>query len=232
MTRGWRQILLGVTAEALASILGGLLLAWCSLLRKNTTQLERLRRYVADGNQVLAVFWHGKYFPLFALARGTNAVVLTTNSFRGHVIAGICKRFGYKPVLLPAEAGASGLSVMVQLFQGRPGLAALALDGPSGPNHQIRSGALQVSAHNGVKLVPIGIASRRKLLMTSRWDRQEIPLPFSAVALAVGEMIDLAGQPDPADLPAWQAIVQHGMDLAEQQAETILAGMDGGTGSS
>lgn len=225
MTRGWRRCLFDRGAEVLAFIFGCLLLAWCALLRKNISQLERLRQYIADGNQVLALFWHGNYFPLFALARGTNAVVLTSNSFRGHVIAGICRRLGYKPVLLPAEAGGNGLSVLIDLFEGRPGLAALALDGPSGPSHQIRSGALQVSAHKGVKLVPIGIASSRKLVMTSRWDRQQIPLPFSTTALAVGDMIDLAGQPGPPDPALWQASVQRGMDLAQQQAEKIVAGV-------
>lgn len=226
MSRGKRELLVAGASEVFALVLSGLLYAWCALLRKNTVQLARLGQYVADGNQVLAVFWHGTYFPLFALARGTNAVVLTSDSFRGLVIAGICRRFGYKPVLLPAEARGNGLSTLVQLFEKRPGLVALALDGPVGPFHRIHSGALRLSAHNGVKLVPLGIAIERKIILTSRWDRQEIPLPGSRITLAVGDMIDLAKQPGELAPEAWQSSVQQGMDLAWQEADGLLA-MDG-----
>jgi len=206
-------------------VLSGLLLAWSSLLRKNTTHLVKLRRYVDDGNQVLALFWHGNFFSLFVLARGTNAVVLTNDSFRGRVIAGICRRFGHTPVLLPAAISGNGLSHLIQLFTQRPGLVALALDGPTGPYHRIRSGAIYLSAQKGVRLVPIGVASQRKLALSCRWDRQQIPLPGSRVALAVGDMINLAPLRDAAAQDPAKAIVQRGMDLATQEAETILAAM-------
>lgn len=225
MSRRGKDMLVYLSAEGTAMVLSGLLLAWSSLLRKNTTQLAKLRRYVDDSHQVLALFWHGNFFSLFMLARGVNAIVLTNDSFRGRVIAGICRRFGYSPVLLPAAVNSSGLSQVIQLFARRPGLVALALDGPMGPYHRIRSGAIYLSAHKDVRLVPIGVASQRKLTLTCRWDRQQIPLPGSRVALVVGDMIDLASLRGAADMdPGW-AIVQRGMDLATRDAETLLAAM-------
>lgn len=229
MNRQVVKILGDLAADGTAVILAGLLLAWGSLLRKNTAQLAKLRRHVTDDNQVLAVFWHGNFFSLFVLARGMNAVILTNDSFRGRVIAGISRRFGYRPVLLPAASGGNGLSVMIELFMKRPGLAALALDGPSGPYHRIRSGATYLSAHNGVRLVPVGVASERKITLTFRWDRQEIPLPGSRVALAVGDLIDLENLPTAGGPEALQAPVQRGMDQVTQEAQTILAAMKGAT---
>ena len=176
-------------------VLSGLLLAWSSLLRKNTTHLVKLRRYVDDGNQVLALFWHGNFiFRSSCLPRGTNAVVLTNDSFRGRVIGRhlpplwphsgslACRNqrqrvVAFDPVVHPPASGAGCPC---------PGWTY----GPVSSDSQ--SGAIYLSAQKGVRLVPIGVASQRKLALSCRWDRQQIPLPGSRVALAVGDMINLA----------------------------------------
>ncbi len=195
---------------------------WSATLRKQTQQLDTLDRYIAEGHQVLALFWHGKYTPLFPLASGRQAVVITIDSFRGQVIGTISRWFGYRPVLLPAAVKTRGFPAMVQQVKNNARLIALALDGPSGPFHRIRAGALQLSFLHGVKLVPIGVASSHKVLLNSRWDKQVVPLPFSRVVIAVGDMIDLS-QLDADDGTAQkEEIVRNGMIAAERNAEAIL----------
>lgn len=208
---------LGVAA--VAGFFVALLWLWCASLRKRTRQLERLDRYVAEGHEVVAVFWHGKYLPLFPLARGRRVAVITVNSFRGRVIAAICRAFGYRPVLLPADANAHGFPALAQQARLHQGLMALALDGPTGPYHRIRSGALQLSAHHGVKLAPVEVASSRKLVFASRWDRREAPLPFSRVAIAVGPLIDLASIKEAERM---EAIVRQCMEAVRREAESLL----------
>ncbi|KQU92429.1 hypothetical protein ASD12_05885 [Mesorhizobium sp. Root102] len=64
-----------------------ILRVWSALWRKNAEQILLLDRLLAEGAPVLALFWHGKYFPLFALAEGRHATVFVGQSFRGEVIA-------------------------------------------------------------------------------------------------------------------------------------------------
>ncbi len=225
MGERWRQISTAMAVGLVAGVMVAILRVWSATLRKQTSQLERLDRYMADGRQVLAVFWHGKYLPLFPLAKGKHAVVITINSFRGRVIGEICKRFGYRPVLLPADVNAHGFPALVDQVKGHASLIALALDGPSGPFHRIRSGALTLSAVHGVVLAPIGVASSRKIVMRSRWDKQELPLPFSRVAVAVGDRIELHHKLEEGGAMPMEEIVRQAMDAVEGQARELLDGM-------
>jgi lysophospholipid acyltransferase (LPLAT)-like uncharacterized protein len=225
MGERWRQMATAMMVGLIAGVMVAILRLWSATLRKQTSQLDRLDRYMADGRQVLAVFWHGKYLPLFPLAKGKHAVVITINSFRGRVIGEICKRFGYRPVLLPVDANAHGFPALVDQVKGNASLIALALDGPTGPFHRIRSGALTLSAVHGVVLAPIGVASSRKIVMRSRWDRQEAPLPFSRVAVAVGDRIELHHKLDEVGAMPMEEIVRQAMDAVERQARELLDGM-------
>ena len=224
MAERWRRWAVSLAVGGVAGVFIAVLWAWSGLLRKNTAQLDRLDRYVAEGRQVLAVFWHGKYLPLFPLAKGKHAVVITVDSFRGRVIAAISAGFGYKPVLLPAEANTHGFSALAELAREGASLMALALDGPSGPYHRIRSGALHLSALHGVALAPLGVASSRRIVFGSRWDRQEAPLPFSRVVVTVGDPIELSRLGDRADVTRMEEIVRRAMDAVERQAEDMLGG--------
>ncbi len=225
MAERWRQTAISIGVSTVAGFFIAILRLWNAALRKDTRQLEKLDRYAAEGHQVVAVFWHGKYLPLFPLAKGKHAIVITVNSFRGRVIGEICKRFGYRPVLLPADTKAHGFPALLQQVKENARLIALALDGPSGPYHRIRAGALKLSALHGVKLAPVGIASSRKIVMTSRWDHQEAPLPFSRVALAVGDVIDLSEHVDDGGNARLEEIVRQGMEAVEREAQDILAAM-------
>jgi lysophospholipid acyltransferase (LPLAT)-like uncharacterized protein len=225
MGERWRQMATAMMVGLIAGVMVAILRLWSATLRKQTSQLDRLDRYMADGRQVLAVFWHGKYLPLFPLAKGKHAVVITINSFRGRVIGEICKRFGYRPVLLPVDANAHGFPALVDQVKGNASLIALALDGPTGPFHRIRSGALTLSAVHGVVLAPIGVASSRKIVMRSRWDRQEAPLPFSRVAVAVGDRIELHQKLDEVGAMPMEEIVRQAMEAVERQARELLDGM-------
>ena len=215
-----------VTTQMGVRIVAGFLIVilwcWSALLRKETKQLDTLDRYIAEGHQVLAVFWHGKFAPLFTLASGRQAVVITVDSFRGRVIGIISQWFGYRPVLLSAKVKTRGFPAMVQQVREKASLIALALDGPAGPLHRIRSGALQLSSLHGVKLVPIGVASSHKMVLNSRWDRQVLPMPFSRVVIAVGDMIDLSRLDGRHGNLQLENIVRKGMDAAERDAEAIL----------
>jgi lysophospholipid acyltransferase (LPLAT)-like uncharacterized protein len=217
-----RRLLAAIGVKLIAGCFIAILWSWSVLLRKNTVQLNRLDRYVAEGHQVLAIFWHGKYLPLFPLAAGREVVVITVDSFRGRVIAAICRYFGYKPVLLSTNANSHGFSALAQQVHDHAGLIALALDGPLGPYHRIRTGALYLSAVHGAKLAPIGVASARKLVFGSRWDKQEAPLPFSRVAVAVGDLIDLSAMTATQDPAQWEAIVRSAMISVEREAQELL----------
>ena len=195
-------------ANSLAPVIGllcaGLLKLLAASWRVDRTTLDRIDCLTAAGTPVVVVFWHGSYLPLFALAAGRPVTVFTSLSFRGRVIAGICRAFGYTPSLLaPGRRGYHRMREV--LFTQTVGTTdsvpvAIAVDGPQGPFHKVKPGALLIAAKMGAVLVPLSVRSRPNWTITSRWDRFMVPLPFAKVSLHVGEPIkvpdDLGAHPD------------------------------------
>ena len=83
---------------------------------------------------------------------------------------------------------------------GKP--AAFTLDGPRGPAKVAHPGAIWLAKATGNPIVPFHIEASRHWTLRS-WDRTQIPKPFSDVAIAIGEPIEVP--PDTSDAGLAQA---------------------------
>ena len=63
--------------------------------------------------------------------------------------------------------------------------AALTVDGPRGPRHEVKPGMVMIAQKSGGYVLPVGVACSHKLTVNS-WDKTEIPLPFSRVIMHSG----------------------------------------------
>jgi len=200
-----RTLRRAVAAYLIGTAISALLALWALTWRKDTEDLEKLDRHVAKGDHLVAVFWHGKYFSLFALAAGRDVTVLTTRSFRGDVIARICRWFGYRPVQIAHGVETHTLARLENdLSDNHAMLAAIAIDGPLGPAHQPKIGALRIASDLGFRLIPVSVSGTPRHVVENRWDKHEIPLPFAKVRVAVGEPVDVPKSLSAEDLPEWQ----------------------------
>ncbi len=195
-------------------VLRGLHATW----RVETQGLEAFDQALADGRGVIAAFWHGSYIPLFALLKNRNAVIFTSLSARGAVIAEICRHFGYRAVQIPDHGGDASLATMARTLATAPA-AGLAVDGPLGPRHEVKRGAIQLAGGLGWCIYPIAVALRPKRVLAGRWDRREIPWPWSRVALVVGEPLEPEREPD---LMTWQRRVGEALEIAGRRASELL----------
>ena len=66
----------------------------------------------------------------------------------------------------------------------------IAPDGSTGPPHEFKPGAIMLARLSGSPVVPISFACSRGVHLRT-WDRLLVPLPFSRIALEVGEPIEL-----------------------------------------
>ncbi|MDO9527898.1 MAG: DUF374 domain-containing protein [Syntrophales bacterium] len=171
---------------------------------------EHLDRLYAANKRFLFCFWHGKYVPIFPLLEGYNACVVSSQSERGSIIAEICRNFGYQSAQIPDQARHEFLRLMKEaLSEAQAG--GIAVDGPLGPRHRVKSGVIRMASALGLDLLPVSVDSRRKIVFKKRWDRREIPLPFTKVCLVIGEPIKV-----PTELRPGQV-----RDLTDNLAETI-----------
>jgi len=162
-----------------------LLRLWSITWRKRVIGREHLDRLTRQRRRTLMLFWHGHYLPLFTLLRGCRGCALTNHSFRGQVIAEICRRFGYHALQLPEGSGRRFLVALRQTMADHP-LWGTAADGPLGPGHQIKGATVKLAAHFGFTLLPVAVSARRAWRRQKRWDRMALPWPGTRVTLAIG----------------------------------------------
>ena len=189
--------------------------------RVRSEGLEELDAALAAGRPLLAGFWHGKYPALFPLLRGRDAVIFSSTSRRGTIIAEICRRFGYRGIPIPDRGKERSLGIMRKALEGAV-LGALAVDGPLGPRHRVKRGAVVLASEQDRAIVPITVAASRKKVAEKRWDKMEFPRPFSRVALVVGEFLQIPGILSAEEEGRWRRKVQDALFGVDARAEEIV----------
>jgi len=191
------------------------MLSWVLRLQRMTWRVHiegraQLDELYADEKRFLLCFWHGKYVPIFPLLEGCKACVVSSRSVRGSVIAEIGRNFGYQSAQMPDRPRRDALRLMGEVL---PDARAwgIAVDGPLGPRGRVKSGVIRMASTLGFDLLPVSLDSRRKVVFNKRWDRMEIPLPFTTVCLVFGEPIKV-----PPELHSGQV-----KNLADKLAEAI-----------
>ncbi len=163
-------------------------------------------------------FWHGRILPATCYFRQRGIVVMTSENFDGEWIARIISRFGYRPARGSTSRG--GRRALVQMKrameQGRP--AGFTLDGPRGPAERAQPGAVWLAKATGNPIVPFHMEAARHWTLHS-WDRTQIPMPFSQVAVVVGCPMDVP--PDADDAGIEQARHELERRLADLRARAL-----------
>ena len=191
--------------------------SWC----KDEEEIVHLDRLIESGENVILVFWHGKFIPMFALLEDHDATVFTSDCFRGEIISKICKRFGYQPSLIPP--GGQGNSYRhVHKTLKTASLGAFAVDGPLGPNHQAKPGAVKFASSLGHVIVPVSMACDSKHVMNKRWDKRELPHWGATVTVAVGDPIRVPPGLQRDELSEWNDKVTAAINDVDRRADARM----------
>ncbi len=143
-------------------------------------------------------FWHGEMLVPWYMFRNRDAAALTSASADGEILARILKKWGFIVVRgSSSSGGGDALAQIVSLAQeSRPVL--LTPDGPRGPVHKMKIGALIAAQRSATPLYVCSVQYHRKISLRS-WDAFQIPIPFSLVEVRYSEPIiispDCLGEP-------------------------------------
>lgn len=183
--------------------------------------MEAFDRVAASGRQPIMVFWHGWILSATWYFRRRGIVVITSENFDGEWIARVITRFGYGTARGSSSRGAlkAMLQLKRELEQGKP--VGFTLDGPRGPARQAQPGAVWLAKATGNPIVPFHVDAARSWRLGS-WDRTQIPKPFSRMAIAVGEPIDVPGDLDEAGLESKRLDVERALAALEGRTAQIL----------
>jgi lysophospholipid acyltransferase (LPLAT)-like uncharacterized protein len=180
---------------------------------------ENLDGIYEEGGHCLLCFWHGKYLPIFPLLQGYDACVITNQSKRGMVITEICRKFGYYNAQIPEVATRNSYSLMREAI-GAKNVAGTSVDGPLGPACKVKSGIVRLSSALGYSLLPVSVGIRRKIVLKNRWDKREIPLPFSHICLIFGKPVELPPNLRANQVKAWEEQTEQAISTLSLLAES------------
>jgi lysophospholipid acyltransferase (LPLAT)-like uncharacterized protein len=184
--------------------------------------IEHLQQALAGSKKALAVFWHGKYIPLFPLLAGYSACVFSSASFRGDVIAEVARRFGFRACQI-ADGGHEDSFELMRRALSRSRAGAIAVDGPLGPRHEVHSGAMRLASELGFVLLPVSMDAVRKHVQEARWDRIEIPLPMTRLFVVIGECLSVPAALTLEDTAQWKTRLRAELDALDRRAEQKVA---------
>jgi lysophospholipid acyltransferase (LPLAT)-like uncharacterized protein len=138
----------------------------------------------------VVAFWHGGMLVPWYAYRKHNGAALVSASADGEVLARILHAWGVAVVRGSSSAGGSdAVKTMVDLAkEGRSVL--ITPDGPRGPAHKMKIGALVVAQRAELPLVLCAVKYHKKKILRS-WDSFEIPMPFSRADVCYSEPITI-----------------------------------------
>ena len=168
-------------------------------------------------------FWHGRILAATYFWRDHGIVVMISENFDGEWIARIIRRFGYGTARgSTSRGGPRALAQMRRaVHSGRP--AGFAVDGPRGPSRSVQPGAVWLARRTGSPILPFHIEAERYWSARS-WDRTQVPRPFSRVAVAIGEPLDVRPGARSAALEAARVELEASLRRLADRAATMLKG--------
>ena len=154
-----------------------------------------------DAGPVVFCFWHGHQAGLFAHPRPRPVAVLASLSRDGALQARILARLGFDVHRgSSSRGGAAGLKSLIDALK-RGADAAFAADGPRGPKHRAKPGAILAARAAGAAIVPITVRASRLWVFAKAWDEYALPMPFASVEIVRGGALP-AATAEPDDLTA------------------------------
>jgi lysophospholipid acyltransferase (LPLAT)-like uncharacterized protein len=183
----------------------------CSTIRWESAGMERLATIEASGNQPIFCLWHDRLFGGTYFLRNRGIVVITSQSRDGEYIARFLKRFGFGTVRgSSTRGGVKALVEMIRLM--RSGMSmAFTVDGPRGPRHEAKTGAVLLAKKTGNPMVPFSVECEHFWTIKS-WDRLQIPRPFTRARFLVAAPILVPADVDDEEIDAKRNELQRSLD--------------------
>jgi 3-deoxy-D-manno-octulosonic-acid transferase len=182
--------------------------------------------------QILAM-WHGQFMLLPNLKPKRPADVRAMVSRHGdaELIGDVLRRFGMD-LIRGAGAGKrkrnrGGATAMRESLRALEAGATVAMtaDVPPGPARRAGTGIATLSAKSGRPVVPFAIATSRSVKL-STWSAFTINLPFSTLAIVIGDPVPAPRSEDPAEIEEGRRAIEQALAETTTRAYALAGDAD------
>jgi hypothetical protein len=131
-------------------------------MRITTKNSKVADNFWKEGQNFIAVFWHGRQLMMPFANKGKRISILISQHRDGELIARTVARFGFHAVRgSTTRGGAAALRRLVRQARGGD-LVVMTPDGPRGPRHVVQPGVLKLAMLTGLPIVPLTFSASKK----------------------------------------------------------------------
>jgi lysophospholipid acyltransferase (LPLAT)-like uncharacterized protein len=200
---------------------------WATCRITHVAGREAAGQAVREHRSLIPVYWHqhllfGAHALLDLRRDGLKAGFLVSPSIDGTAPAMLVEKVGGHVIRgSSTNTGARALKDYYEMIVKQQVSPAVTPDGPRGPLHEFKPGAIMLSQITGKPILPIAVAHAWTCRFRT-WDAFELPLPFSRVAIVYGEPVKVARAMDAAAMAGWQGQMAARLLELRREAEAAL----------
>lgn len=209
---------------ALRLVLWRTALWWCRSLKVTKLHHEPFEAIRSAGSRYVVAFWHGSMLIGWFLHRPMmkeKISALVSQSRDGEYLSAVLERWGYSMIRGSSHIGGKEAMQLMVNEVGNGSSLAITPDGPRGPRHEMKMGAVRVAQRTGSPLVLVGIAAKKKKNLRS-WDAFEVPMPFSKAVAVYSVPTIVPKELDGSSLDEFKETMQRQIHALTQEAENLL----------
>lgn len=158
---------------------------------------------------MVCAIWHNELFPLVYLHRGENVVAVVSQSRDGDLLSRVLRGQGIH--LARGSSSRGGVKALIstirQILDDHRD-AVITVDGPRGPRHKVKDGAIYLAMKTGAFIVPVRIKMTRTKVFTKAWDHFQLPWPGSTCVVCYGTPYPLKPDMTPDEIEEQREILQ------------------------
>ncbi|MFQ5630026.1 MAG: lysophospholipid acyltransferase family protein [bacterium] len=206
----------------LATKLGWLLIIFLAkLTRIKFIGRERFQRLKESGRPFIVCVWHGRMLLPVYLLRNENVHAIVSEHQDGEMIAQTAQKLGFTIIRGSSTRGGrkAALGLIRALKYGKIG--CVVPDGPRGPRHEFKEGALFIAQRTGATLQVLTCSSNKFFELRS-WDRFRIWKPFSRSVAIYSEPIEVPSTLSKAEFENLRLRIQETMISQHEEADAYF----------
>lgn len=154
-----------------------------------------------------------------------GAITLVAPGRDGDWATAALEALGFQVVRGASErGGVRAVRQLVHRLQGTSAPAAVVVDGPLGPAGEAKPGVLLCALHTDRPVRPLSAAARFSLVFGKAWSRLYVPMPFSRLAVSIGEHVTVAADGPGAREAARRLLTERLAQARRQALDVVRAG--------
>jgi lysophospholipid acyltransferase (LPLAT)-like uncharacterized protein len=211
-----------IRAKILSFIAWVVVMLWSRSLKILRVNRDVHGRIAEEGRNVVYAFWHDSMFLLPYTHRNSGIVIAVSESRDGDLAARMLRHFGLE--VIRGSTKRKGNRALIGLINNirRGRSVAIAVDGPRGPRHEAKAGAVFLAGRLMVPVIPVVTRVKRCLILEKAWDKFIVPAPFTKGVILYGEPIMVSGTSSE-EIEAKRRELGSSLCRLTQEAEALVA---------